>query len=72
MDCEYDLYELLPDRSLKWRSCVRGTRRAVEALQEMAEQTDNECFATELGTDEIIARVNEGPQILDDDGSSAN
>ena len=72
MDCEYDLYELFPDRSIKWRSCVRGTQRAVEALQEMAEQTDNECFATELGTDEIIARVNEGPQILDDDGSSAN
>lgn len=72
MDCEYDLYGLLPDRSIKWRSCVRGTRRAVEALQEMAEQTENGCFATEQMTDEIIARVNEGPQILDDDGSSAN
>jgi hypothetical protein len=72
MDCEFDLYEMFPDHSIQWRSCVRGTQHALEALQEIAQQTDNECFATDLGTDEIIARVNEGPHILDDAGSSAN
>lgn len=72
MDREYDLYEMFPDRSIQQRSCVRGTQHALEALREMGQQTGNECFATELSTGEIMARVNEGPQILDDDGSSAN
>ena len=72
MNGEYDLYEIFSDHSIQWRSCVRGTQCALEALQEMAQQTDNECFATDLGTDEVIARVNEGPHILDDDRSSAN
>ena len=31
MDCEFDLYEMFPDHSIQWRSCVRGTQRALEA-----------------------------------------
>jgi hypothetical protein len=71
MDSQYDLFERFPDHTLRWRSCVRGTERALEALLEMGQQTVNECFASDLDTNEILARVNEGPQILDDD-STAN
>lgn len=38
----------------------------------MGQQTINECFATELRSNEVIARVNDGPLILDDDGWTAN
>ena len=72
MDCGYDLFEMFPNHTIQWRSCVRGSERAIAVLQEMSQQTDNECFATELGTNKIIARVNEGPRILEDDGSSTN
>ena len=38
----------------------------------MGQQTVNECFATDLSTNEVIAWVNAGPQILDDDSWAAN
>jgi len=44
-------------------------------LEALAEQTVNECFATDITTQEIIGRVNEGratARILDDDWSSTN
>jgi hypothetical protein len=72
MERGYDLFEIFADHSVHWRSCVRGTNRALEALQEMGQQTINECLATELGSNEVVARVNDGPRILDDDGWTAN
>ena len=44
-------------------------------LEALAKQTVNECFATDITTQEIIARVNEGramARILDDDWSDTN
>jgi len=63
MDAEYDLFEVLPGGVPRWRSCVVGRERALAALEVMGRQTLNECFATELGTETILARVNINPQI---------
>ena len=75
MERDYDVFEVFPDRTIRWRVCVRGTRTALAKLQALARLTDNECFATDARTQEIIGRVNEGratARILDDDWSDAN
>ena len=75
MEQEYDVFELFPDHTIRWRVCVRGTQTALAKLEALASLTDNECFATDISTQEIIGRVNEGratARILDDDWSDAN
>jgi hypothetical protein len=74
MDREYDVFEVYPDHSLRWRVCILGRQAALAALEALRNATVNECFATDTGTQEIIGRVNEGrapPRILDDnDGAN--
>ena len=75
MDKDYDVFEVFPDHSLRWRVCVHGTQFALATLEEIAKQTVNECFASNISTQEIIGRVNEGraaARILDDDDSGVN
>lgn len=69
MEHDYDLFEVFPDHTVRWRVCIHGARRALAKLQALAQQTDNECFATDISTQEIIGRVNQGRAtvgILDD------
>jgi hypothetical protein len=71
---DYDLFEVFPDHTVRWRVCVHGTRSALAKLHALAKQTDNECFAADISTQEVIGRVNQGratAEILDD-WSSAN
>ena len=75
MDHDYDVFEVFPDRSLKWRVCVHGTQLALATLEEIAKKTVNECFASNVSTQEIIGRVNEGrstARILEDEGAGTN
>ena len=75
MEHDYDVFEVFPDRTIRWRVCVNGTRPALAKLEALARQTDNECFATDISTQEIIGRVNEGravARILDDDWGGTN
>jgi hypothetical protein len=75
MDHEYDVFEVFPDHTIRWRLCVHGASPALAKLEALAEQTVNECFATDISTQEIIGRVNEGratARILDDDWGGAN
>ena len=75
MEHEYDVFELFPDHTIRWRVCVHGTQTALAKLEALAKLTDNECFATDVSTQEIIGRVNEGRatvRILEDDWSGAN
>ena len=58
MKTEYDLFEILPNRSLVWHAWVRGTQGALEMLKAVGNRTCNECFATDLETREIIGSVN--------------
>jgi len=70
MDRDCDVFEVYPDHTIRWRICVRGTRPALDTLEALAKQTVNECFATDIGTQEIIGRVNEGraaARILEND-----
>jgi hypothetical protein len=41
-----------------WRGCVEGTQPALATLEAMGHHTNNECFATNLRTKEVIGRVN--------------
>jgi hypothetical protein len=58
LDSEYDVYEALLNRSVKWHLCVREKQRALDMLKSLGSRTFNECFATDLVTQEIIGRVN--------------
>jgi hypothetical protein len=58
MDTDYDLFEVLSDGSVKWRSCVRDKQRALVMLKVVGSRTFNQCFAINLVTQEIIGRVN--------------
>jgi hypothetical protein len=60
MDTEYDVFEILQDRSVRWRFCLPGKQRAPHTLKALGARTFNECFATNLATREIIGRVNDG------------
>ncbi len=75
MDHDYDVFEVFPDHSLRWHVCIHGTQLALTTLEELGKQTVNECFASNISTQEIIGRVNEGraaARILDDDDSGVN
>jgi hypothetical protein len=56
---DYDVFEVFPDHSLQWRTCVSGIQVALATLRAIGQQTVNECFAIELNAHEIIGRVNE-------------
>lgn len=58
MNREYDLFERLPDGSLKWRGFARGTETARLRLRQFATETMNECLAMHIPTQDIVARVN--------------
>jgi hypothetical protein len=57
---EYDVFEILLNRSVKWHLCVGGKQHALDVLKALGSRTFNECFATNLGTQEVIGRVNSG------------
>jgi len=60
MEHEFDVFETLPDRSVRWRACIRGIQPALTKLRSMSKLTVNEVFAIDLATQTIIGRVNEG------------
>jgi len=60
VETEYDIFEVLLNRSVRWHVCVREKQLALYTLKVLGTQTFNECFATNLGTHEIIGRVNSG------------
>ena len=73
MDGRFDVFEIYPDHSIRWRVCVLGRQATLVALEALTNETVNECFATDVGTHEIVGRVNEGraqARILDDDGAA--
>ena len=59
MDRDYDIFERFPDSSLRCLTRVHGTRHVPKILEERGKQTTNECFAINIRTREIIARVND-------------
>jgi hypothetical protein len=59
MEREFDVFEILPDRSLMWHGCFRGTECVLAKLRQCSKQTLNECFAIHLTSQTILLRVNQ-------------
>jgi hypothetical protein len=59
MNREYDIFERLPDASVRCLIRVHGTRHVPAVLEKRGQQTKNECFAMNIRTREIVARVND-------------
>jgi hypothetical protein len=59
MNTEFDVFEILQNGSVRWHLCVQEKQRALNMLRAVGSRTFNECFATDLETQEIIGRVNE-------------
>lgn len=59
MERDYDILERFPDTSLRCLTRVHGTRHVPKVLEEQGKQTTNECFAMNIRTRGIIARVND-------------
>ena len=58
MDREYDLFEQMPDGSLRWRMFVQGLEKANLTLADLAKQSPHEFIAMHTPTKEIVGRVN--------------
>lgn len=59
MERDYDIFERLPDASVRFLVRVHGTRHVPKILEERGKQTTNECFAKNIRTAEVFARVND-------------
>jgi len=58
MPVEYDVFEQYLDEFPLWRGSASGAADAKAMLQKVAAQTRNECFAVDLLTGVVLARVN--------------
>ena len=59
MERDYDIFERLPDASVRCLVRVHGTLHVRSVLEARGKQTTNECFAMNIRTTEIVARVND-------------
>jgi hypothetical protein len=55
MKHEYDLFEKFPDGSTLWRDSVPGFETTRLRLQELAQRSENEFYALNLTTREVLA-----------------
>jgi len=58
METQYDIFEVLLNRTVKWHRCVLGKQGALYMLKDVSFHTSNECFAIDLETREILTRMN--------------
>ena len=63
MERDYDIFERLPDASVRCLVRVHGTLHVPKVLEERGKQTTNECFAMNIRTREVIARVNDNDKV---------
>ena len=73
MDSRYDVFQIYPDHSIRWRVCVVGRQETLVELEALTNETVNKYFATDVGTQEIVGHVHEGraqERILDDGGGA--
>ena len=55
MNQEHDLFERFPDGSSLWRDSIRGPKKTRIRLHELARRSENEFYAINLETGEILA-----------------
>lgn len=59
MESDFDIFEKFPDTSIRFLTRVQGTHHVPKVLEERGKQTTNECYAMNIRTREVIARVND-------------
>lgn len=55
MEHEYDLFEKFPDGSSLWSDSVPGFETARLRLKELAQRSENQFYAIDLITGEVLA-----------------
>jgi len=55
MKHEYDLFEKFPDGSSLWRDSILGFETTHLRLQELAQRSENQLYAINLTTGEVLA-----------------
>jgi hypothetical protein len=60
----YDLFEMLPDGSPRWKGSVSGYDDAIRMLHKLSERTANKVHLMYLPTKTIIATLN-APTVMD-------
>jgi hypothetical protein len=55
MKHDYDLFEKFPDGSSLWRDSVSGFEKTQLFLQGLAERSENQFYAINLATGEVLA-----------------
>jgi hypothetical protein len=58
MSGKYDIFEQRPSLGAIWRASVPSIYQVHRKLEELAESTNNECFAIALASKKIIAGIN--------------
>lgn len=61
MGAKYDLFELFPDGYVLWRGTIKGLKKALTELQELAAQTKYEVQLVYPLNNVIIAKRNVPP-----------
>jgi len=54
MNHEYDLFEKFPDGSSLWRDSIPGFGKTRLRLQELAQRSENQFYAVDLATGEVL------------------
>ena len=57
MTRDYDIFEQRPVGAV-WRASATSLYNVHRKLSELAESTNNECFAIDIATSQIVARIN--------------
>jgi len=58
MERSYDIFEVMPDGPLLWRTAVVGHENAIAELKKLAAKTNNEVRVVHLETKAVIAVMN--------------
>ena len=58
MSRTYDLFEVMPDGDLIWRTTITGYEDAIDKLQQVADGSANEFRLMHLPTKTLIATIN--------------
>lgn len=59
MDCQYDIFEILPDGSPLWREAIHGRDNAIRKSAILAAKTPNEIRVMHVPTKTTIATMND-------------
>ena len=51
----YELFEKFPDGSSRWRDSVPGFEITRIRLQQLAQRSENQCYAIDLKTGRVLA-----------------